>query len=260
MIKVMSFNIRVGHADDGVNHWENRKELVINRIQGFSPDLLGLQECRDDAQAEFIRRKLRDYHFYGVPRGGSGDTRLEMAPVLFKKTAFKLRKSGCFWLSTTPDLAGSKGWDSVFARTATWVELEHRPSGRVLLYLNTHFDYQPVAIEESARLLAQWVGDGDGQIPLVITGDFNADKNSVAYKLLTAGGILSDVFRQQPSPGTSEGTFHDYGRSMKPAPIDWILVSPHFEVSSAQVDRFQDGLLFPSDHYPVLAELHLKSL
>ena len=44
MIKVMSFNIRYGLADDGANHWHNRKSLALARIRAFEPDLLGLQD------------------------------------------------------------------------------------------------------------------------------------------------------------------------------------------------------------------------
>jgi endonuclease/exonuclease/phosphatase family metal-dependent hydrolase len=81
MIRVMSFNIRYGLANDGDNHWHNRKELALDRIRAFAPDLLGLQECRDDHQAEFVRANLPDHHFYGIHRGGPGDTALEMAPA-----------------------------------------------------------------------------------------------------------------------------------------------------------------------------------
>ncbi|MCI0477813.1 MAG: endonuclease/exonuclease/phosphatase family protein, partial [Anaerolineales bacterium] len=60
---MMSFNIRCGTANDGENRWARRKELAIRRIQTFNPDLLGLQECRDDEQAEFVKNNLRDYDF-----------------------------------------------------------------------------------------------------------------------------------------------------------------------------------------------------
>ncbi len=42
MIKLMSFNIRYGLAEDGENRWERRKSLVVDRIKAFDPDLLGL--------------------------------------------------------------------------------------------------------------------------------------------------------------------------------------------------------------------------
>lgn len=108
----MSFNIRYGTADDGIYKWDNRKHLVIDRINTFKPDLLGMQECRDDLQAEFIKSNLQEYEFYGVQRAGDGGTALEMAPILFRKNGFRLIQKGCFWLSDTPDLPGSISWGS----------------------------------------------------------------------------------------------------------------------------------------------------
>lgn len=85
ILRVMSFNIRYGLAEDGHNRWEKRKELVLGCIREHRPDLLGLQECRDDAQADYLRKNLPDYHFHGVRRGGGDQTDLEMAPVLFHR-------------------------------------------------------------------------------------------------------------------------------------------------------------------------------
>ena len=102
MIKVMSFNIRYGLADDGENHWNNRKSLALARIQAFGPDLLGLQECRDDAQADFIRASLPDYHFFGIHREGPGDTALEMAPLLFRRVGLHAARHGMLLAERNP--------------------------------------------------------------------------------------------------------------------------------------------------------------
>ena len=45
MLRVMSFNILCANCGEGVNAWEHRKSLVLERILAFTPDLLGLQEC-----------------------------------------------------------------------------------------------------------------------------------------------------------------------------------------------------------------------
>ena len=58
MLKIMTFNIRYGQADDGDNSWPRRRDLVIARIRAHDPDLIGLQECRDDEQAAFVRAAL----------------------------------------------------------------------------------------------------------------------------------------------------------------------------------------------------------
>jgi len=252
----MSFNIRYGLADDGNNRWENRKALVIDRIKTCDPDLIGMQECRDDFQAEFIKANLQEYEFFGVRRAKDGETALEMAPILFKGSAFQVVQKGCFWLSATPNVVGSKSWGSTFPRTATWVELIHIESSKSFTFLNTHFDYEPSAIRESAKLLKQWINQSTKGHPLIVTGDFNADKDSSAYQQLTADGTLMDMYEQVNPQQKKAGTFHGYGGSSDP--IDWILASNHFDARAAEIDRYHEGNLYPSDHYPVTATLQWK--
>ena len=43
-VRAMSFNIRLGVAKDGDNHWEKRKETVVQAITEFAPDFVGTQE------------------------------------------------------------------------------------------------------------------------------------------------------------------------------------------------------------------------
>ncbi|MHC4989970.1 MAG: endonuclease/exonuclease/phosphatase family protein, partial [Planctomycetota bacterium] len=44
-LRVMTFNIRYGTADDGDNRWSNRRELVPAVIEAHEPDVVGLQEA-----------------------------------------------------------------------------------------------------------------------------------------------------------------------------------------------------------------------
>ncbi len=255
MLKIMSFNIRYGQANDGDNSWPRRRDLVIGRVRAHDPDLIGLQECRDDEQAEYVRAALPDYEFFGVARGGNGPTALEMAPVLWRRASFDLRQQGVFWLSETPDIPGSVGWDALFPRTATWVELAHRPSGRPLAILNTHFDLMPQAIIDSARLLYGWAERTAARLPLVITGDFNAGKTSAAYAMLAGGTMLVDAWRRANPAGGDEATYHDFGRPEAAAAIDWVLASPALAVAAAQIDRARPDGRYPSDHDPVVVTL-----
>ena len=255
MIKVMSFNIRYGLAEDGENHWDRRKSFALARIQAFAPDLLGLQECRDDAQADFVKTHLPACHFYGVHREGEGGTALEMAPLLWRQSAFHIIRQGVFWLSDTPQVPGSRSWGSIFPRTATWARLLHQPTSRVITFVNTHFDCEPTAIDGAALFLQKWLGQVQKETPVIVTGDFNADKDSAAYRLLTGNGMLSDAYRQAHPAEDNEATFHGFGKPEEMAALDWILVSDHFRVIDAQIDRSREGKLFPSDHYPVTAVL-----
>ena len=54
---VMSFNSRYGSAKDGRNSWKYRRESVVECIEKFSPDVLGVQECLP-FQAEFLDERL----------------------------------------------------------------------------------------------------------------------------------------------------------------------------------------------------------
>jgi endonuclease/exonuclease/phosphatase family metal-dependent hydrolase len=258
MLKLMTFNIRYGLADDGENRWENRRPLVIDRIISFNPDLLGMQECQDNFQAEYIKNNLSDYEFIGVRREGGSNTALEMAPLLFKKSVFQLVQKGCFWLSETPQVPGSKNWGSTFPRTATWVELFYQTSGKSLIFVNTHFDYATSAIHDSARLLQRWILETAGNLPVLVTGDFNADKNSPAYRCLTIDTSLQDIYRYIHQNHENEGTFHGFGQAENPTSIDWMLASHHFRATACEIDRYHEGDLFPSDHYPVNATLEWK--
>ncbi len=43
-LKVITFNIRYDNSSDGVNRWDNRKEMIVGFLSRESPDIIGLQE------------------------------------------------------------------------------------------------------------------------------------------------------------------------------------------------------------------------
>ncbi|MDB4538217.1 endonuclease/exonuclease/phosphatase family protein, partial [Akkermansiaceae bacterium] len=97
LLKVMSFNIRYGAANDGSNSWPNRKDLVLETIKASDPDLLGLQEVLG-FQADFLKENLPGYAFHGVGRE-DGKEKGEYVPLMYKTSRFALERSGHFWFS-----------------------------------------------------------------------------------------------------------------------------------------------------------------
>jgi len=193
-----------------------------------------------------------------VHRGGPGETALEMAPLLVRKPAFILLASGCFWLSETPATPGSISWASAFPRTVCWARLRCRDTGTELLYVNTHFDYEPAAIKGDAQCMRHWLDQLLPQTPLILTGDFNTERESEAYRLLTAELGLIDTYRHIHPLEPDSVTFHGFGNPVAGESIDWILVSNHFRIVDAAIDRTHNGQLYPSDHYPITVLLDWK--
>ena len=67
-VRVMSFNIRYGSADDGENRWSKRKELVYEVIRQEGSDFVGLQEGLA-FQIKEIKKEVGGYEHVGVGRG-----------------------------------------------------------------------------------------------------------------------------------------------------------------------------------------------
>jgi endonuclease/exonuclease/phosphatase family metal-dependent hydrolase len=121
-IRVMSFNIRYGTAADAENHWDKRKEFLLETIQNFDPDLLGTQETLA-FQRDYLAEKLAGYGYLGIGRD-DGMEQGEMMALYYRKDRFEKLDGGHFWLSETPEKIGSKSWDSSLPRMATWVKLK----------------------------------------------------------------------------------------------------------------------------------------
>lgn len=258
-LKVMSFNIRVDTMLDVKDHWLVRRDLLVQTIHNFNPDLLGTQECQA-SQAEYLAQALPGYQFVGAGRndGGRGG---EMCAIFFKADRFRRLDYGSFWLSQTPQVPGSKSWGSWFPRMVTWVKLRPADGGPDFYFFNTHLDIAgDFARTEQARLLHQQIARIARAAPVVITGDFNADEGTLPYQVLTASRSprFADTLRAvQPQPLPGEGTRHGFLGVQHGPRIDWILTSSHFTTITATIDRTNAGVWYPSDHFPVTAVLRL---
>lgn len=264
-VRVMTFNIRYGTAEDGDNRWERRCDLVVSTIQDFGPDLLGLQEVLA-FQADYLKERLPGYAFHGVGRD-DGKQAGEFAPVMFRRDRFEMLDSGHFWLSPTPSKPGSVGWDAALTRMMSWVLLRDRlrASGEVLI-LNTHFDHRgKQARAESARLIRRHCEDSarDGR-SVVLTGDFNATEDDEPYRLLLAPAtgatpqLIDSYLEVHAVRSADELTYHAWEGGTSGGRIDWILHSPDLKAIAAEINRRSVAGRFPSDHYPVQVVLQYR--
>jgi endonuclease/exonuclease/phosphatase family metal-dependent hydrolase len=255
-MRIMSFNIRYGTAPDGRNSWNFRKGAVVEAIGDLGPDLIGLQECRDDEQSLFIQANLPDYNFIGTQRGGSGDSAVEMTPILYRRNRFILENFGYFWLSTIPDLRGHKSWGAAFPRIAVWAALRDRQhAAQTFYFCNTHLDHASgQAIMEGGQLLLERLPLHAKGNPLILTGDFNTPRGGPLHMIMTDGDTRGSLRLKDTHPIDAPGTYHGFGRENNAQAIDWILVDERFRTQNAGIGEIR-GSPYASDHAPLFADI-----
>jgi endonuclease/exonuclease/phosphatase family metal-dependent hydrolase len=262
-LKVMSFNIRYGTANDGDNHWTNRRAQLHELVRFEDADLIGLQEALDSQ----IREIAAAVPVYGVIGVGRDDARLrgEFSAILYRKDRFHVAESGTFWFSDTPAVPGSKTWGNNITRICSWARLIDR-DGRAFYHFNVHLDHesQP-SRERSTALLAQRVAArAYPNEPAIITGDFNVGEANPALTALSAPGpggapLFVDTYRVRFPQEKEVGTFNGFKMGATTGEkIDYVFVQPGTDVLSAAIVRSSRDGRYPSDHFPVTATVRWK--
>ncbi|HKX83962.1 MAG TPA: endonuclease/exonuclease/phosphatase family protein [Pyrinomonadaceae bacterium] len=259
-IRVMTFNIRYDEPRDGINAWANRKRRVADVIRFHKADLIGVQEALR-SQLHDLESLVPDIAWCGVGRT-DGKEAGEYSAILYKKSRFRLIDTGTFWLSETPHVAGSRGWDAAYPRIVTWAKLRDLRTGKTFVHFNTHFDHVgDKARAASSSLILKKAGETHGRGPFVVTGDFNVVENSGAYKTIIAGTpaikVVDTRYASVNGHFGGNSTFSAF-KDLEPGrTIDYIFVRDGIKVleHGTLSDRW-DGL-WASDHLPVLAEIQL---
>lgn len=270
----MTYNIRFGTANDGPNHWDLRRDHFMEVLAQHDADILGLQEALDFQIDEIIER-FPGYRFEGVGRD-DGERAGEWSPILFKTERYRFLDGGTFWLSDTPDVVASITWDNVITRICTWVHLQDRTNNRDVWVFNTHMDHVGQnSRERSAELIAakirEWVPEGHA---VIVMGDLNAGEDNPAFRYLDGqierasdpdvdpdhqplpAPTLIHAFRALHPEEEVVGTFNAFRfGQINGAMIDHIWVSPHLRPVRAEIDRQDREERYPSDHFPMIAEI-----
>jgi endonuclease/exonuclease/phosphatase family metal-dependent hydrolase len=253
---IMTYNIRMNTPADGVNAWPYRKDKVVGLIRFHRADVLGVQEALPE-QMKDLKASLPEFESYGVGRD-DGKEAGESTAIFFRKSRFQRLDGGTFWLSETPGKPGL-GWDAKHNRTCTWLKFKDRATGRSFYHFNTHLDnVGKAAREESAKLLLQFMArTNKDNLPLVLTGDFNATKETPPIQKLRT--VLCDSRDKSLSePYGPRGTTDGFQVKEKVRVIDYIFINQKVAVARHGVLSDSFGLFYPSDHLPVLAEVRLQ--
>ena len=295
-VKVASYNIRLQPGDKGTpNAWDERKVDLVALIRNMDLDAFGLQEVCP-GQVDYLTNNLPQYAFVGEHRNADRVSG-EASPVFYRKDRFTAMKCGTFWLSETPDTPGLKGWGAACPRICSWTWLKDRITGKTFCFANTHTDHKSALARKEGMLLIikrmhEFAPPGT---PIVFTGDHNCRETEepaqAVSKLLKNALYLSETpptgswrtfsgwkWRDEEFPCTDAMKLPPNVRNArKGSPdadkdsnggyvwedcgprIDFIYVSDGIRVKSyaTRCDPRPGKKLYPSDHFPVTAEIEL---
>ncbi len=254
-LKIVTYNTAApwGNALKGTSS-KQRLPLFAEQMANLAPDSFGVQELNSD-WADKLETLLPDYAYYCVKRGGDDEEKKsEINGIYYLKAKYTLLHSDTFWISETPDT------ESRFAgagchRICSYVVLQNRLNGFTYAHFNTHFDN----VSEDARTLgsnliadraAQLLADY-GNIPVVITGDFNQDSGGTACAILQNAGYINASSVSQT--GDSQPTYHAWGEYTEGKPIDFIFTNDALRASDYKICSDKQNGKFVSDHYAVCA-------
>jgi len=280
-IRVLSINVRLSTANDGVNSWANRRDFMTSIIVDGNYDFIGTQETivhpdPELNQVTFIAERLPGHGVYGRSREVNPEFG-EAMTIFYKRDRWKMDETDheTFWVSDTPDVPGSMVASAGNTRTVTAALFhEHKDgqlTGRSVYVYNTHLDHRSEAARrQGAKMLMDRIANRKNQdAPVIAMGDINSGEQSFAVRYIKGETITEDgqtwtppyrllsTFRERHPDATDVGTFNGFrepGRHGE-AKIDYVFVSPGMTTLAAEIIRTHRDGLFPTDHFPVDAEV-----
>lgn len=251
-MRIMSFNLRYDNVNDGKYRWRNRFPAIKEVWQKFNPDVVGVQEGLPHQIAD-LKSNLNSYKYFGTGRRKNKDS--EQIGIFYRKDInYIVEDSGHFWLSRTPQIEGSKDFESDVPRLANWILFKEKNLINKVMVVNTHYDnVSKLAREKSSQIISDFIKKKGKINSIIMTGDFNTLSNSKSIKTLINELQLKDALSDI---GIEEETFHNFkGEGIYR--IDYIFCSNDIKIKNGKVIKNKYHNIYPSDHYPIFVDLIL---
>jgi endonuclease/exonuclease/phosphatase family metal-dependent hydrolase len=264
-IKLMTYNLKFASPTFEPS-WEVRREMQVDLIRKYSPDIIGTQEGLKE-QVDYLMDYLPEYVVIGEGRKGGDDD--EHMAIFFKRDRFRLREMGSFQLSETPEVLGSGPGNN--PRIVTWARLaiinrpadgetspypmdyrDHWENTQEIYVFNTHFFTRgrDLAKLNSAKLIMERInalnrfGEWTKERPVFLMGDFNARPGGEIYRTFVGDENSDDPLLLKDSVEGGRG-------------IDWILSRGNVKVLYYENVDYNVNGAYPSDHKPVFVEYRI---
>lgn len=257
-LRVMTWNIlhETACEEEREHPWSKRRAGARQLVERARPDVLCLQEAHA-SQVDYLLENLPHHWWFGKDRQGGNEG--EGCPIAYDTTRFRRVDWKQFWLGTDPDTPASLTWVNDVPRVVVVATFEDHATRRRFHVANTHMDHLvPTSRTKAIDLLQERLPEGTMEEPLILAGDFNSPAWTKPHRLLMRGPRrFHDTFRtRHRGPSMVSGTFHKFkGRGL--ARVDWILTRPRLETTDLQILRDRPGGVYPSDHFPVVADIVL---
>ncbi|TLD16222.1 uncharacterized protein PgNI_02087 [Pyricularia grisea] len=278
-LRVTSFNIRYDagktRREKDEKPWSDREPVLVKTMADIAakpatsgaPAIFGLQEVLSTQLSDIKKGMGADWDHVGVGRE-DGKSEGEFSPIVYNTKDLKVVTSATKWLTETPDKP-SKAAGAGSSRIVTMAVFEHISTKKRFLHANTHLDnVSPEAriagIKVAvAQIQAMLKAQGE-DLPVSLTGDFNAVAGSDAPKALADMNFVKDVHDVATAAQRSgeELTYTAFEQGKGRGRIDFVWIGPNsnspytvqkYEVRANYVDN-----LFMSDHRAVVADITMK--
>lgn len=279
-VKMMEYNVCATDEQGEGKITQERAQEVFKVINRHDPDILCLCEV-NYMWLPFLNETLvGEGNAYAVSGRSSSGAKYERPQrntwdlynlILWKTDTYTLVDSGNFWCSSTPKRPTNRWEDGTvgdFNRCINWVILEEKETGAQFFVLCQHIDAKvPVARLYSTQLISKQATELSKGLPVLMTGDWNANDGSEAYWALMESGQFADARYRTSSPSdmTLYGSFNKWGGNdnlQSRAPIDHCILSRDMVfVNSVHVDEGHYGdenqTLFAADHNATIYTLDM---
>lgn len=256
-LNIMTFNMKFENLNSEnkelFHTFENRKKGIKNSFYKYNIDVIGSQELQKWQLEELMKILGEKWSYFGVSRDGkSGETNA----IIFDTRKVKFLDGNTIWLSETPNIIGSKSWESNKPRIVTYVKFKHIKTQKEFYVFNTHLDNKSkLAREKGLNIIINEMNKFQNY-PIILTGDFNASINSPELNYLTLNEVFKDSFEPFEEFKVNGKTTHGFNGGIVGKPIDFIFFNKYkFKLLETKIIRdMYKNKYFLSDHYPVYSK------
>ncbi|MBR2875658.1 MAG: endonuclease/exonuclease/phosphatase family protein [Clostridia bacterium] len=249
-------NLLVHYSSWGGTSVNERKDIFFDLVNGYAPDVIGLQEMCNDWYGE-IKRNVNSYEFASPLTTAFPQ---KMTAILYNKNSVELIDSGSIAFSNSVNFK---------SRRVAWALFKSKTTGEVFCVVNTHLSYLTEAKKEenfftqtrqvnelysiTEKLYSQY------NSPVIIIGDFNTKKRgSYDKSVILAGsyGILNSLYTD--AEDIAQNKYNGENLGYKNTLNDHIFIKGYIKIKNLSI-LSQEAFSSLSDHYPLMADIILKN-